>query len=273
MRTLSSSAASRTGVAVRRISAVCATLTALIASQQVSAGGNHPPGVDDLKGTYAFTLAESCVQQVNFDTPGFDNSFTILDSNGAMTYGGASNGLMVFDGRGKVSFQQAAATNIFNADSSYSALPPPPGSPPGTKPQDHSFLTQGKVPLGFGFGPALQFACTGSYTVGTGKLPAISLAVTCTASLPKTQIMPDTFITGFSSTFNMHGILPEDVSHLSLTDLGTPTPPQQGPQSVTIMLQNSAGQSLSPLNAQRVCTRSTTADLVSQSTNLDLESK
>lgn len=212
-----------------RTFSVCATLAALslVASQQVSAGGAGDGGhVYDLRGTYAFTLAESCVQQNSFDTPGFDpKTFAILDSGGAMTYGGASNGLMVFDGRGKVSIEQAAATNIFNAA---------------------SFLATGSVPLGFGFGPALPFTCTGAYTLSGGNITA---NFTCTATLPTPN--PANF-TGFQSTFNMTGVFPEDPSHLVLTDLGNTVQP------VIIFVQNSPN-----LNAQRVCTRATTLNLVS----------
>src|SRR5437868_4474299 len=130
---------------MRRIFLVCAALVALslIVSQQARA-----QGASSVKGTYAFTLAESCVQQNSFSPPGFDTtpppSFKILDPNGAMTYGGASNGEMIFDGKGGVNVINAAATNIFNAS---------------------FFLQPGSVPLGFGFGPALPFSCTGHYSV------------------------------------------------------------------------------------------------------------
>jgi hypothetical protein len=252
-----------------RTFSVCATLAALslIASQQVSAGDER-----DLKGTYGFTLAESCVQQGDGPsfTPGmgFDDNLAIIDPFGAMTYGGASAGLIVFDGRGGVSFQQAAATNIFNAPLFLAA---PPSSPPSQP---------GPIPLGFGFGPALPFTCTGTYTVNGGKLATIAVNVTCTASIspsnpgnlpPHNASFSPNVITGFSSTFNMTGYLPQNPSHLVLTDLG-----DTGVQPVTLFFNGGQGSSLNGnggfnVIAQRVCTRSTTADFVSPSTTLNLE--
>jgi hypothetical protein len=206
---------------MRRICSVCATLVALslVVSQQARA-----QGASSVKGTFAFTLAESCVQQNSFDVPGFDSNFKIVDPAGAMTYGGASDGLMVFDGRGKVSIEQAAATNIFNAA---------------------SFLATGSVPLGFGFGPALQFSCTGTYTVSGGNIAA---DLTCNATLPTN---PENF-TGFQSTFSMRGFLPQNPFHLVLTDIGNTVQP------VTIFVKGGPD-----LMAQRVCTRSTTLVRVS----------
>jgi hypothetical protein len=214
---------------MRRSFSVFATLGALslVVSQQVRADD-----VDDLIGTYAFTLAESCVQQNSFDVPGFDSNFKILDPSGAMTYGGASNGLMVFDGRGNVSIQQAAATNIFNAS---------------------NFLTTGSIPLGFGFGPALPFTCTGNYTVNGGNIAA---NLTCTASISPSNpanVGAQTVITGFQSTFSLQGVLPQNPSHLVLTDLGNTVQP------VVIFVQGGSN-----LNAQRVCTRAITLDRVSE---------
>jgi len=187
-----------------------------------------------------------------------------------MTYGGASNGLMVFDGRGGVSFQQAKATNIFNAPLFLAAPPPPPSSTPGP------------IPLGFGFGPALPFTCMGTYNVSGGKIATIAVAVTCTAKIdpnnqgnksPHNANFAPNVVTGFSSTFNMTGALPQNPFHLILTDLG-----DTGVQPVTLFFNNGEGSSLNGMKgfnviAQRVCTRSTTADLVSPSTTLDLESK
>jgi hypothetical protein len=221
---------------MRRIFSVCATLGALslVVSQQVRAGDER-----DLKGTYAFTLAESCVQQNSFDPPGFDSNFRIVDPAGAMTYGGASDGLMVFDGRGKVSIQQAAATNIFNAP---------------------SFLATGSIPLGFGFGPALPFTCVGDYTVSGGKIAA---DFTCTASISPTNPGnpdPNNAITGFQSVFNMRGFLSQNPSHLVLTDIGDSLQP------VTIFVNGGASNGGSNIPATRVCTRATTLDLVSNRT-------
>lgn len=204
---------------MRRTLLVCAALVALslVVSQQVRAD-------DGVKGTFAFTLAESCVQQNGFDVPGFDSNFKIVDPAGAMTYGGASDGLMVFDGKGRVNIQEAAATNIFNAS---------------------SFLQPGQVPLGFGFGPALQFSCTGTYTVSAGDIAA---NLTCTAALPTN---PFNF-TGFQSKFSMRGFLPQNPFHLVLTDIGNTVQP------VTIFVKGGPD-----LMAQRVCTRATTLDRIS----------
>jgi hypothetical protein len=238
---------------MRRILVACATVGALslVASQQVPASD-----VNNVKGTYGFTLAESCVQQNSFAGTGFDDNFRITDPNGAMTYGGASDGLMVFDGRGGVSFQQAAATNIFNS-SSFLMGPNNSISPP----------TPGSIPLGFGFGPALPFTCTGNYSVSGGKMATISLAVTCTATIsPSNPGNPidigdgiSRVVTGFSSTFNMTGPLPQDPSNLVLTDIGNSV------QTVGIFNYNlTTGQSLPDLIAHRVCTRSTTTARISQ---------
>jgi hypothetical protein len=227
-----------------RIFSVCATLAALslVASQQVSAGD-----ASSVKGTFAFTLAETCVQQAcppqcskQPVQPGFGADFTIKDANGAMTYGGASDGLMVFDGRGGVSIHNAFATNIFNAS---------------------SFLSPGMIPLGFGFGPALPFSCVGNYSVSGGQITA---NLTCTATIdPKNPgNKPPNVITGFTSKFNMKGVLPQNPFHLLLTDLG------DNLQPVTIFVNGGQGHSLngnmgSNIMATRVCTRSTTLDRVS----------
>lgn len=239
---------------MRRTFWVCATLGALslVLSQQVRADG-----VRNLIGTYAFTLAESCVQQVSLPLtdangnilPAFGPDFTINDPLGAMTYGGASDGLMVFDGKGKVSIENAEATNIFNADSSYG---------------DNAFLTTGKIPLGFGFGPALPFSCVGTYTVSGGQITINNLQCTATISPtnpgnlpPHNPNYPNGIITGFTSTFNLKGVLPQDLSHLLLTDIGNNL------QSVTIFVNGGASQGGADVPATRVCTRSTTLGLVS----------
>jgi hypothetical protein len=215
---------------MHRLFPVCAALAALslVASQPVRAAD-----VDDVKGTYAFTLAEKCVHQRTFKLPpgnnGFNSNFQITDPMGAMTYGGASDGLMVFDGKGGVSFQAAEATNVMNS------VP--------------DFLQTGDVPLGFGFGPAIPFTCTGSYSVvGGKKIDTITLAVTCSATVP-----PNPSVLGFSSTFNMKGPLPQNPSHFVLTDIGNSV------QLVTIFLKPSG-----TVTQHRVCTRSTTLDRVSR---------
>jgi len=243
MRILSSIETSGTEVVMRGIFSVCAALGALsiVTSQSVSAGD-----ASSVKGTFAFTLAETCVQQAGFGEPSFGADFTIKDPSGAMTYGGASDGMMVFDGKGNVSITDAEATNIFNAS---------------------SFLTTGSIPLGFGFGPALPFSCVGEYTVGGGQITA---NLTCTATidpnnpgnLPPHNSNPNVIITGFSSMFNMKGVLPQNPFHLLLTDIG------DNLQPVTIFVNGGEGHSLNGnkgfnIMATRVCTRSTTLDRVS----------
>ncbi len=209
---------------MRRSVSCCATLAALslVASQQVRAG-------DDLAqviGKYAWTMAEGCVQQVSLPltikgtSPAFASDFTIQDPLGAMTYGGAVEGVFVFDGQGHVSVKDGEATTIHNADSSYG---------------DNAFLTTGKIPLGFGFGPAIPFTCVGPYTVSGGK---IDVDLTCTASvsptnnpgsnpgnLPAHNPFYPKIVTGFTTVIDLKGILPRDLSHLVLTDIGNQLQP------------------------------------------------
>jgi hypothetical protein len=224
---------------MRRIFLVCAALAALslVASHQVQA-----QNASSVKGTFAFTLAESCVQQNSFSSPGFDSNFRITDPNGAMTYGGASNGEMIFDGKGGVSVVNAAATNIFNAS---------------------GFLQPRSIPLGFGFGPALPFSCTGHYSVDNDG--NITAGLTCTASIdPKNPGNPldlhdgtgPRVITGFQSQFNMEGVMPQNSFHLLLTDLGKP--PVQTVDIFNYKAGTNPPQALPDLIANRVCTRSTT---------------
>jgi hypothetical protein len=196
-----------------------------------------------LSGTYAFTLAESCVQQSLDGTfshhPGFNPAtLQILDSFGAISYGGASDGLLVFDGKGGVKLLQGRATNIMNA-------PSPAGGP------DDDLLLPGMVPLGLGFGAAIPFTCAGNYNVANGK---ISLTLTCDAT-----VAPNPIAFGFSSTFSMTGWVPQgNRDHLTLTDIGNAVQP------VTIHLKPAGS---APLASQRICTRSTNLVLVSQTQN------
>ena len=214
---------------MRRVFSWCAALAALILamSQQVRAQDQ----TDLLSGTYAFTLAEKCVHQLNANTPGFGTQaggpFAIADT-GAHTYGGASDGIMLFDGNGGVRLELGRATNIMNDAS--------------------MFLGQGKVPLGFGFGPALPFRCNGKYAVTDGR---ISVNLTCMATVP-----PNPMVLGFSSTFSMEGFFPlgrGGRSHLLLTDIGNAVQP------VTIFLVGGGS-----VMQQRVCTRSTTLVFISE---------
>ena len=192
---------------------------------------------DQVSGTYAFTLAEACVQQSLVGTfsgdPGFDPvTLQILDPLGAISYGGASDGLLVFDGKGGVALQQGRATNIMNAPSA--------GAP---APDD--LLLFKAVPLGLGFGAAIPFTCVGNYTVSGGK---ISVTLTCNAT-----VAPNPIAFGFSSTFHMTGWIPKgNRDHLLLTDIGNAVQP------VTIFLKSGA-----TLPSQRICTRSTSLVLVS----------
>jgi hypothetical protein len=183
-------------------------------------------------GTYAFTLSETCVQQSLAGTfmghPGFNpTTLQIIDPLGAISYGGASDGLLVFEPNGVAKLLQGRATNIMNA-------------PSAGAPSTDDLLLTNMVPLGLGFGPAIPFTCTGTYTVSGGK---ISVALTCNAT-----VAPNPIAFGFSSTFNMTGWIPEgDQHHLLLTDIGNAVQP------VTIMLKPSG-----TLASQRICTRSTT---------------
>jgi hypothetical protein len=209
---------------MRRAFSICAAVAAssLFLSHPVRAQDN----TNFLKGRYGFTLAETCVQQtLGSPVPGFKPDFSIAVAQGAITYGGASDGQLVFDGKGGVTLQDGRATNIMNA--------------PG-------FLVQGAVPFGLGFGPSLNFSCVGNYALSGGK---VSVNLTCTAAVNPNVFPP---VTGFSSTFNMTGWVPQNPDHLLLTDIGNAI------QTVTIL------SGTTPLfTQQRVCTRSTTAVLVS----------
>lgn len=185
-----------------------------------------------LKGTYAFTLAETCVNQLGINTPGFNDSLQLIDPSGAETYGGASDGLMTFNGKGTAMILNGRATNIMNAAN---RLLPPLITP---------------IPLGFGLGGALPFTCTGTYTVtpkaGPGGLTAISLPLTCDAVIA----LPNALGTnGFESTFTFTGVVPAALDHLLLTDIGNTVQP------VTIFFP---GNPPSSVAQQRICTRSAT---------------
>lgn len=214
--------------------------TALIVAMslgQVARADDNDNGPNSLKGTYAFTLAETCVQQSLVGTfsghPGFDlKTLQILDPLGAISYGGASDGLVVFDGKGGAQLLQGRATNIMNAPSSIA-------------PPSDDLLLPGSVPLGLGFGAAIPFTCAGNYTVSGGK---IGLNLTCNAT-----VAPNPIAFGFSSSFNMTGWVPQgNGHHLLLTDIGNAVQP------VTIFLKPSG-----TLHSQRICTRSTSLVLVS----------
>jgi hypothetical protein len=218
---------------MRRTLSVCAALVALslVVSQQARA-----EGASNVKGTYAFTLAEKCVQ---VGDPGFDpTTFKIPNPpnpqfgfTSAITYGGASDGLMVVDGRGGVSIQKGRATNVMNAP---------------------EFLTPGSIPLGIGFGPAIPFTCVGNYTVVGGEIAAnLTCNATISPSNPANAGSSNPF-TGFQSVFTMEGSVPQNPFHLLLTDIGNTV------QKVTIFKQDK-----SMIFQNRICTRSTTLDRVS----------
>ena len=191
--------------------------------QELRAADND---TNSLKGTYAFTLTEKCVHQLSFNVPGFNSSFQIVDPLGAETYSGASDGLLVLDGKGGASIQKGRATNIMNA---MNRLVVGPGTP----------ITP--IPLGFGLGPALPFTCTGSYAVSGGKVTA---PLTCNAALT----LPNAFnSTGFQSMFVFEGFVPENPDHLLLTDIGDTVQP------VTIFFP---GNPPPFVKQQRICTRS-----------------
>lgn len=222
---------------MRAVFSLCAAVAAfsLLMSQEVRAQDNQ------ISGTYAFTLAETCVQQSLVGTfeghPGFNpTTLQIEDPLGAISYGGASDGLLVFDGKGGASLQQGRATNIMNA-------------PSAGAPASDDLLLSGAVPLGLGFGAAIPFTCAGNYTVSGGK---IAVTLTCNAT-----VAPNPIAFGFSSTFNMTGWVPQgNRDHLLLTDIGNMVQP------VTIFLKPSG-----TLPSQRICTRATSLVLVSNSSN------
>lgn len=201
-------------------------------------GQSWAPNVSSaLRGTYAFTLQEKCVHQIDVNTPGFDSNFNLVDPKGAETYSGASNGLMVFDGFGGVTIQQGLATNIMDASD---RITPPLITP---------------IPFGFGLGPALPFTCSGTYSIQTSKtaggLTTISIPLTCNAKIA----LPNALSTsGFQSTFTFQGIMPQNTSSLVLTDIGNTIQP------VTIFFP---GPPASSVMQQRVCTRAASLTLVS----------
>jgi hypothetical protein len=216
--------------AMRRVFPCCAALTALVLVTCLLGQEGHAQNVSTLKGRYAFTLTEKCVHQLSFNVPGFDSDFHLVDPAGAETYSGASDGFMVFDGRGGARIEQGRATNIMNAPN---RLTQPVITP---------------VPLGFGLGPALSFSCHGTYTLNEGK---ITVPLTCDATLS----LPNAFnSTGFESTFSMEGFLPQNRDHLLLTDIGNTVQP------VTIFFPGDPPPSV---HQERVCTRSTNLVLVS----------
>jgi hypothetical protein len=234
-------------------SAVLAALS-LVAVQQVSAGDDRA----NVIGTYAWTMAEGCVQQVSLPLtdsmgnilPAFGPDLTINDPLGAMTYGGAVEGVFVFDGQGHVSVEDGEATTIHNADSSYG---------------DNAYLTPGKIPLGFGFGPPIPFTCDApsTYTVSGRK---ITVDLICTASisptnpgnLPAHNPFYPKIVTGFQTEIRLKGILPQNPSRLLLTDLG-----DWGAQPITLYINGGASNGGADVPASRVCARSAVAERVS----------
>jgi hypothetical protein len=213
-----------------RIFSWCAALTALILVTCFLAPEARAQNESTLKARYAFTLTEKCVHQLSFNVPGFDSNFALVDTAGAETYSGASDGFIVFDGSGGVRIEQGRATNIMNAAN---RLIPPLITP---------------VPLGFGLGPALPFSCKGTYTLDEGK---IRIGLTCDATLT----LPNAFnSTGFESTFNLDGWLPQNPDHLVLTDIGNTVQP------VTIFFPGNPPPSV---HQERICTRSLTSVRVS----------
>jgi hypothetical protein len=155
---------------------------------------------------------------------------------------------MVFNVDGSVTLQQGRATNIMNREAVVASMPSTPSrliqpvSPP--------------TPLGFGFGPALPFTCTGNYSIASGK---ITVKLTCRATVP-----PNPQVLGFSSIFQMDGWVPlvdstlpgaASMDHLLLTDIGNTVQP------VTIFLVGGGS-----VAQERICTRATTLALVSIAT-------
>jgi hypothetical protein len=183
-----------------------------------------------LKGRYAFTLAEKCVNQIGYTQPGFImdafGSPQINDPLGAVTYGGASDGQIVFDGNGGITLQSGRATNIMNGP---------------------DYLTTGKVPLGFGLGSALPFTCVGNYAINDGKVRIAPF--TCTAVLRQPNVFG---ALGFVSVFSMDGWVPQNPTSMVLTDIGDSIQP------VTINFPGGGS-----VMQQRVCTRALSLTLVS----------
>jgi len=215
---------------MRRASMLCVEGIALLAitfslvqQGRAQTDWTENQGKEGVKGRYAFTLTEKCVHQLSFNVPGFDSNFQLVDPLGAETYSGASDGLIIFDGKGNASIKEGRATNIMNASN---RLLQPTITP---------------VPLGFGLGPALPFTCHGTYSVKKGK---ITVPLTCDAKLE----LPNVFnSTGFESMFTFEGTVPADNNSLLLTDIGNTVHP------VTIFFNTNPQTSVMQ---QRICTRS-----------------
>jgi hypothetical protein len=225
----------------------CIALAALILVVFFLEQDSSAQDVSTLKGRYAFTLAEKCVQQLSFGTPGFNDNLELVDPAGAETYSGASDGLMSFDGQGGFSVAEGSrATNIMNREGR-------PQTEQGEVPAVPSRLLQPiltPIPLGFGLGPAISFSCTGTYSVDSTRPRPIKVEVTCTAIPPQPNVFT---ASSFTSVFTLEGFLPRTKnSPLVLTDIGNTVQP------VTIFLNDG-----SEVQQQRICTRAVTLVLVS----------
>jgi len=220
---------------MRRVLPQWVALAALILVAVFLGQESSAENLNGLKGRYAFTLAEKCVHQLSFNVPGFNANLQLIDPVGAETYSGASDGFMIFDGKGGFSVEQGRATNIMNAEN---RLLQPVITP---------------IPLGFGLGEAIAFTCHGPYTLDAGT---ISIKATCDATVP----LPNVFnATGFESQFILEGFLPQNRDHLVLTDIGKPVSPNTA-QPVTIFFPGNPPPSVMQ---QRICTRAVSLVLVS----------
>ena len=197
-------------------------------------------GADDgvLHGDYAFTLAESCVQQNNLMPPSIPMFVGIpiptpaptqltpgapMLADGALTYNGASVGVASFDRNGGFSMHDAKATNIFPTFA--------------MKPGNNPFL----------FGPAIDFACAGNYEIDRDR--NVSVLQTCTipvvAAFGGARVDSNPFILG--------GIVSEDPRHLTLTGIGAFVE--------NLKVTNLPGVT-GAVYFQRVCTRAMTLDKI-----------
>ncbi len=206
-----------------------------------------------LKGDYAFTLAESCIEQFHCSggtlapdclpglvpgppTPMFVGNPAELTAgsavlnDGAFTYNGGSSGIASFDGKGGFAIRDGLATNMFPAFAS-----------PGANP--------------FFLGPVIPFACSGSYTVDRNRNVATNEDTTC--SIPNVAHSEATFLQVFdgsrvdSNPFILAGIVPSDSNHLTLTGIGGTVE--------TFLITFPSHETLA---TQRVCTRAVTLNKI-----------